>query len=54
MDGRLYYDTRRNIVILWAEGIWGEIYVILVSKISLKLLFQCALNICEKYVWYII
>ena len=36
MDGGLYYDTCRTIVILLAEGIWeGATYMILVSKISI-------------------
>ena len=25
MDGGLYYNTRRSIVILLAEGIWGGV-----------------------------
>ena len=49
MDGRLYYDLQRGIVILLAEGIWGRN----LHDFSIKNIYRTTTLMCFKYIWKI-
>ena len=45
MDGGLYYDTQRSIVILLAEGIWGGN----LHDFGIKNIYGTTTLMCFKY-----
>ena len=54
MDEGFNYDTRRSIVILLAEEIFGENFHDFSIESIYRITTLSAFKISEKYIWYII